>query len=80
MVPLGDGSNTFNVTTTDAFGQSITGQIAPVTYSTNPPQVINTPAQTCHDDNHRPTTTASNARRLSEPALSGSRIRAVWPV
>jgi len=45
MVPLGNGSNTFDVTTHDAFGQSISGQIAPVTYSTNPPQVINTPAQ-----------------------------------
>src|SRR5271165_3939977 len=45
MVPLGNGSNTFNVTTTDAFGQSISGQISPVTYSTNPPKVVNTPAQ-----------------------------------
>ncbi len=44
MVPLGDGSNTFNVTTHDAFGQTISGQIAPVTYSLNPPKVINTPA------------------------------------
>jgi hypothetical protein len=43
-VPLGDGANTFQVTTDDAFGQSIKGQIAPVTYSTNPPKVINTPA------------------------------------
>ncbi len=43
-VPLGDGANTFKVTTEDAFGQSITGQIAPVTYSTNPPKVVNTPA------------------------------------
>src|SRR5271157_1459319 len=42
MVPLGNGSNTFNVATTDAFGQSISGQIAPVTYSTNPPTVVNT--------------------------------------
>ncbi|MGA2702146.1 MAG: Ig-like domain-containing protein [Isosphaeraceae bacterium] len=45
MVPLGNGSNTFNVTTMDAFGQSISGQIAPVTYSASPPQVVNTPAQ-----------------------------------
>lgn len=45
MVPLGDGSNTFNVTTKDAFDQSITGQIAPVTYTLNPPQVINTTSQ-----------------------------------
>jgi len=43
MVPLGNGSNTFNVATMDAFGQSITGQIAAVTYSTNPPTVVNTP-------------------------------------
>ncbi len=43
MVPLGNGSNTFDVTTMDAFGQSISGQIAPVTYSANPPKVVNTP-------------------------------------
>jgi hypothetical protein len=45
MVPLGDGSNTFNVTSTDGFGQTITGQIAPVTYTTNPPRAINNPSQ-----------------------------------
>jgi len=45
MVPLGNGTNTFAVTTQDAFGQSISGQIAPLTYSANPPKVINTPAQ-----------------------------------
>ncbi len=46
-VPIGDGSNTFSVTTSDAFGQSITGNIAPVYYSTNPPRVVNTvPTQT----------------------------------
>jgi len=44
MVPLGKGSNTFDVTTMDAFGQSISGQISPVTYSANPPRVVNTPA------------------------------------
>lgn len=44
LVPLGDGANTFKVSTRDGFGQSISGQIAPVTYSTNPPKVINTPA------------------------------------
>lgn len=43
MVPLGDGSNTFRVTTTDSFGQSISGQISPVTWSANPPTVTNTP-------------------------------------
>jgi hypothetical protein len=42
MVPLGDGSNTFKVTSTDAFGQSISGQISPVTWSANPPTVTNT--------------------------------------
>jgi hypothetical protein len=31
-VGLGDGSNTFNVTSTDSFGQSINGAIAPVVY------------------------------------------------
>jgi len=46
MVPLGDGSNTFKVTTNDAFGQSISGQIAPVTYTLHPPTVVNTPPAT----------------------------------
>ncbi len=46
MVPLGDGSNTFKVTTADGFGQSITGQISPVTWSANPPTVVNTPPTT----------------------------------
>ena len=32
-VPLVSGSNTFTVTTQDGFGQSISGQISPVTYS-----------------------------------------------
>lgn len=32
-VPLQVGSNTFNVTTSDGFGQSITGTISPVIYS-----------------------------------------------
>ncbi len=41
-VPLGSGSNTFKVTTSDSFGQSITGTIAPVSYSANPPKVVNT--------------------------------------
>ncbi len=34
-VPLVLGSNTFTVTTQDGFGQSISGQISPVTYSPN---------------------------------------------
>ncbi len=34
-VNLGDGSNTFHVKTTDAFGQSISGSIAPVVYDAN---------------------------------------------
>lgn len=33
MVPLAHGSNTFQVTTHDAFGQSISGVISPVVYS-----------------------------------------------
>jgi hypothetical protein len=33
MVPLVSGSNTFKVTTSDGFGQSISGQISPVVYS-----------------------------------------------
>jgi hypothetical protein len=36
-VPLGPGDNTFQVTATDAFGQSITGTIAPVSYSLSAP-------------------------------------------
>jgi hypothetical protein len=44
MVPLGDGSNTFTVTTKDGFGQSISGAISPVTYSTTPPTVVNKPS------------------------------------
>jgi hypothetical protein len=63
MVPLGDGSNTFNVSSTDAFGQTISGQIAPVTYTLNPPQVINTPANltntTTATATQGPTTTTS---------------------
>jgi hypothetical protein len=44
MVPIGDGSNTFSVSSTDSFGQTISGQISPVTYTLHPPVVINTPA------------------------------------
>ena len=33
MVPLMSGSNTFSVTTSDGFGQSISGAISPVVYS-----------------------------------------------
>jgi hypothetical protein len=33
LVPLVSGSNTFQVTTSDAFGQSISGTISPVVYS-----------------------------------------------
>ena len=43
MVPLGVGANTFSVTSHDAFGQTISGQIAAVTYTANPPTVVNTP-------------------------------------
>ena len=46
MVPLGNGSNTFKVSTADAFGQSISGDISPVTYSATPPTVTNTPPKT----------------------------------
>ena len=37
MVHLGNGSNTFKVATSDAFGQKISGTIAPVTYNPNAP-------------------------------------------
>ena len=63
MVPLGDGSNTFKVTTTDAFGQSISGQISPVTYTLNPPQVINTPARSTDTRTTSTTTTGVEPRR-----------------
>ena len=43
---LGDGSNTFKVTTLDAFGQSISGTIAPVTFQTNPAVIATTLNQT----------------------------------
>ena len=33
MVPLVTGSNTFTVSTVDAFGQTISGSITPVVYS-----------------------------------------------
>lgn len=36
-VPLSEGANRFKVTTFDAFGQSISGTLAAVNYSTNPP-------------------------------------------
>jgi hypothetical protein len=41
-VPLAAGSNTFQVTSTDAFGQTITGTISPVTF-VNPATAV-TPA------------------------------------
>lgn len=34
-LPLALGPNTFQITTLDSFGQSITGSLSPVTYSTN---------------------------------------------
>ncbi len=37
MVPLVSGSNTFTVSTSDGFGQSISGQISPVVYDPNSP-------------------------------------------
>ncbi len=43
MVPLVSGSNTFTVTTHDAFGQSISGSISPVVYS---PPTTTTPTST----------------------------------
>jgi hypothetical protein len=59
MVPLGDGSNTFKVTSSDAFGQTISGQISPVTYSLHPPVVINTPADLTSTSTSSATPTAS---------------------
>jgi hypothetical protein len=37
QIPLGAGANTFKVTSSDAFGQVISGQISPVTYSLTAP-------------------------------------------
>jgi hypothetical protein len=37
---LGNGANNFKVTSSDGLGQTITGQIATVTYTTNPPKVV----------------------------------------
>jgi hypothetical protein len=37
VVALSPGSNTFNVATHDAFGQSITGSLQPITYDTATP-------------------------------------------
>jgi len=45
-VQLGDGPNTFKVATSDSFGQTISGQISPVTWMANPPTVVNTPPPT----------------------------------
>ncbi|MGC8638824.1 MAG: dockerin type I domain-containing protein [Isosphaeraceae bacterium] len=60
-VPLGNGSNTFKVTTTDAFGQSISGQISPVTYTTNPPQVITSPSQLASTNSTSTSTSTSSS-------------------
>ncbi|MFM1802975.1 MAG: hypothetical protein RJA81_2327 [Planctomycetota bacterium] len=37
VISLGDGINTFRVTSVDTFGQSISGTLSPVTYQQNPP-------------------------------------------
>ena len=66
MVPLGDGANNFKVTTTDAFGQSISGQIATVTYTLNPPQVINNPSQLAAT-----TTTSTSTSGSTTPTGTG---------
>ena len=60
-VPLGNGSNTFQVTTTDAFGQSISGQISPVTYTTNPPQIITSPTQLAATSTSTSTSTSTTS-------------------
>jgi hypothetical protein len=72
MVPLGDGSNTFQVTSTDAFGQTISGQIAPVTYTLNPPQVINNPSQlaTTNTATATPTTSATTSTAAATTTTS----------
>jgi hypothetical protein len=42
--PLGAGANTFRVSSNDSFGQSIAGNISPVTYDANAPEAITTKA------------------------------------
>jgi len=43
---LGDGVNSFRVTATDGFGQTISGLIAPVTYSINAAPSVTSPSPT----------------------------------
>ncbi len=46
QVTLGDGANTYQVTSSDAFGQVITGTIAPVTFSLTAPAPVTSTAGT----------------------------------
>ena len=39
-VPLANGSNTFRVTSVDAFGQAISGSLSPVVFNVNPTPII----------------------------------------
>ena len=60
-VTLGNGSNTFKVTTLDAFGQSIAGTIAPVVFQTNSAVTPATLNQTANAAATMTTTTKTTA-------------------
>ena len=61
QVPLGPGDNTFKVTATDGFGQTISGLISPVTFSLTAPTVA-TPGSTQNPATpSTPTPTASSS-------------------
>ena len=58
-IPLGLGANTFRVSATDGFGQTITGTISPVTYSLNAPAAV-TPSTLAASQNSTSTSTSSS--------------------
>ena len=58
LIPLATGVNTFHVSSTDAFGQTISGQIASVTYNPNAPVV------------HQAATTTTTTTTTTPPATT----------
>jgi hypothetical protein len=56
MIPIGAGVNNFLVTSVDGFGQTISGQISPVTYNANAP---NYPIPLVNSQTTAPSTTTS---------------------
>lgn len=65
QIPLGAGSNTFNVSATDGFGQTISGTISPVTYSLTAPVAV-TPSSVAAT-----TTTPTPANGSTTPTGTG---------